>query len=43
MIGARFPGPIQPLIQGVPELLSPVLKRPGREADHSLLHQNKSS
>jgi hypothetical protein len=28
-------GPTQPLIQWVPEALSPGVRRPGREADHS--------
>jgi hypothetical protein len=29
-------GPTQPPIQWVPRALSPEVKRPGREADHSL-------
>jgi hypothetical protein len=33
---SRAPGPTQPPIQWVPGALSPGVKRPGREADHSL-------
>jgi hypothetical protein len=32
---SRRPGPTEPLIKWVPAALSPGVKRPGREADHS--------
>jgi hypothetical protein len=35
-LSTPFLGPTQPPIQGVPGPLSPGVKRPGREADHSL-------
>jgi hypothetical protein len=34
-LGNLPPGPTQPPIQRVPRALSPGVKRPGREADHS--------